>query len=107
MKSDVRPRPTGGLELSFSIIVEPDETGFYAHCPALKGIHVDGKTKKEALDRAVEAAGCYFESMVRRKEAFPIDPDLTVRRAPRRSRVHVHARRYEVQWPSLRTCGTR
>jgi len=106
MKSHIQPEQTGGLELSFSILVEPDETGFYAHCPALKGLHVDGKTEKEALDRAVEAAGCYFASMIRRNEPFPVDPDLTVRRRVSR-RPRVPARRYEVQWPSLKTCGIR
>jgi len=105
MKDTIQPE-TGGLELMFTVVVEPEDGGgYYAHCPGLKGIHVDGRTVREALNRAIEAAGCYLEAMSQRKEAFPVaSPHLRVR--PQR-RPRVQARRYEVQWPSLRMCGTR
>ena len=39
-------------QLTFNVVIclEKDGDGFYAHCPSLKGIHVDGTTKEEALE---------------------------------------------------------
>lgn len=52
-----------------SVVVEPDEGRYYAHCPGLKGIHVDGDTEREALEGALEAVECYITSMIRNNEA--------------------------------------
>ena len=53
------------LTLSFTVVVEPDEERFHAYAPAFKGLHVDGKTEKEALRFAVEAVGVYLKSLAR------------------------------------------
>jgi predicted RNase H-like HicB family nuclease len=98
---------TTSVKLSFSILVEPDGEGFYAHSPAFKGIHVDGKTEEEALKRAIEAVHCYLKSMARHNEPLPMCSDLLMARASvsgPRPRVRLR-KRYEVQWPSLQACG--
>jgi predicted RNase H-like HicB family nuclease len=102
MKSATEPKL---LELSVSIIVKRDGDGFYAHCPALKGIHVDGKTEQEAVRRAVEAAKCYIDSMVRHNEPLPFGPDLMIEGGEVRHRPRVHVRHLGVQWHSLQACG--
>lgn len=102
-----KPEVYGRLRLSFSVFVEPDGETFYAHCPAFKGIHVDGKTEEEALENAVEAVGCYLTSMVERGDPLPVCPEIILERsAPKRSRLP-RPRRFEAQWPSLQACGTR
>lgn len=102
-----KPEVSSRLRLSFSVIVEPDGEGFYAHSPAFKGIHVDGKTEKEALRNAIEAVGCYIDSMIKRGDPLPVCADLVMARGTPRFRPRIRSRRYEVQWPSLRAHGIR
>jgi predicted RNase H-like HicB family nuclease len=54
-----------------SIIIEPDDGRFHAYVPALKGLHVDGVTREEALRNACEAIIVYLDSMARFQDAFP------------------------------------
>ena len=63
-------------KLEVVIAIEPDEDGFHAFCPTLKGLHVGGSTIEEALSRAIDAARVYLESMKRHGEPIPIGPRL-------------------------------
>lgn len=62
------------LRLLVSVVVEPDDGGFHAYCPAFKGLHIDGRTEKEALARTKRALGVYVESMRDHGEPLPIGP---------------------------------
>jgi len=44
----VAPNNHQNIELTVQVVVEPDNPGFCAYCPALKGPHVAGDTE-EAL----------------------------------------------------------
>jgi predicted RNase H-like HicB family nuclease len=63
-------KPT--IEFKINIIIEPDENGFHAYCPALKGLHVDGDTRQEALQNAKKAAIAYLESLIKHGEPIPV-----------------------------------
>ena len=63
-------KPT--IEFRIEVIAEPDGDGFYAYCPALKGLHVGGDTKKEALQNAGDAAILYIKSLIRHGEPIPV-----------------------------------
>jgi len=95
------------LALKISVIVERDEDGsFYAHAPALKGLHVDGATEQEALQHAMEAVRVYLESLSKHGDPLPIGPDLTVHEevtpeVPPGAFLHS----LTVQWPSLQMSG--
>lgn len=52
--------------------IEPDDSGFYAYCPALKGLHVGGSTIEEATQNAIDAATAYLNSLIKRKEPIPL-----------------------------------
>jgi len=54
------------------IIVEADGDAFYAHCPALPGLHVDGETEQEAIDNAKDAVIAYLQSMVKHGDPVPL-----------------------------------
>ena len=54
------------------ICVEPDENGYHAFCPALKGLHVHGDTEQEALEAAKDAAIAYLESMWKHGDPIPL-----------------------------------
>jgi predicted RNase H-like HicB family nuclease len=56
------------LKIEMSVEVERDDDSFHAYCPALRGLHVDGATEKEAISNAVEAAGYYISSMIRHND---------------------------------------
>ncbi len=66
----VRSRPTRSegrppgcailISMRLDVILQKDEDGYYvASCPAIKGCHTQGKTKREALSNIREAIiGC-------------------------------------------------
>lgn len=60
------------IEFTLEIVVEPDDVGFYAYCPALKGLHVGGETKGEVLQNAADASILYIKSLIRHGEPIPI-----------------------------------
>jgi predicted RNase H-like HicB family nuclease len=60
------------VRVRLRFIVEPDDGNFYAHCPELKGLHVDGRTEQEALQAAFDAASAYLMSLIARDQPIPI-----------------------------------
>ncbi len=65
-------KPTIDIEFKVEVVVEPDEDGFHAYCPALKGLHTGGNTKEEALENAGYAASAYLESLISHKDPIPV-----------------------------------
>lgn len=90
------------IQFTFSIVVEPDEDGFHAYVPAFKGLHVDGKTEKEATENALKAILVYLESLARNHDPLPVGPDLRVSYKPA---VHGQLHSVTIQWPSLQMSG--
>lgn len=66
------------IAFHLTIITEPDGEGFYAHAPALKGLHTCGATEEKALRNAVDAAIAYLESLLKHGDPIPIGPDLSI-----------------------------
>jgi predicted RNase H-like HicB family nuclease len=60
------------IGFKIDIIVEPDESGFHAYCPALKGLHTAGDTREEALQNARDAAIAYLESLIKHNDPIPV-----------------------------------
>jgi antitoxin HicB len=60
------------IEFKIDIVVEPDDVGFHAYCPSLKGLHAAGDTEDEALQNAKEAAIAYLESLIKHNDPIPI-----------------------------------
>lgn len=61
----------------FQIVIEPDEDGFHACCPILKGCHTWGKDRKEAVKNIEEAVQAYIEDMIEAGESLPVEAELT------------------------------
>jgi predicted RNase H-like HicB family nuclease len=68
------------IHFTIDIVVEPDDDRFHAFCPALKGLHVDGRTEREALKNAIDGAALYLESSL--KHGDPIPVGVTVEHVP-------------------------
>jgi predicted RNase H-like HicB family nuclease len=62
------------ITFQVDVCVEKDENNFYAYCPSLKGVHVDGITEQEALENIKEAITLYLKSLIKHNEPIPIVP---------------------------------
>lgn len=60
------------FKVKVRIEVEQDGDAFYAYCPDLKGVHVDGETADEARRNAMLAVSAYVQSLVRHDEPIPV-----------------------------------
>jgi predicted RNase H-like HicB family nuclease len=54
------------------VVIEPDEGGFHAFVPALKGLHTSGETQEEALQNAKDAAEAYLRSLIKHGDPIPV-----------------------------------
>ena len=89
------------IKLRINIDVEPDEDGFHAYCPVLKGLHTCGNTEEEAVNNAVEASLAYLESIIKHGEPFPAGILVNQEREaeetiPRRKGRHQHVQTLEL-----------
>jgi predicted RNase H-like HicB family nuclease len=107
MKMPANPESSKRLLLSFSVVIEPDGDEFHAFCPALKGLHVDGDTKDEALANAIQAVQVYVQSLVRNREPLPVGPGLEI--LEREEMPHIPEGAFlqdiQLQWPFQETSG--
>ena len=110
----MKPRPSSEssprLRLSFTVVIEPEHDGtFHAFCPGLKGLHVDGRTEREALDNATQAAYAYVSSLIRHGDPLPIGPHFAAEQTQEIPPIPPGAllRHIEVQWPIQNTSGDR
>ncbi len=60
------------ISFSLIIIVESDEDRFYAYCPSLKGLHVEGESQTEAVKNATDAAIAYLKSLMKHDDPIPL-----------------------------------
>ncbi len=60
------------IKFRIRICVEPDEEGFYAYCPELKGIHEEGDTIEDAAENAKVSALVLIESILEDGAPLPI-----------------------------------
>ena len=60
------------LRIRIGIVIEPDDGGFYAYCPGLKGLHVGGATEQEAVKNAKDAAVAYLQSLLKHNDPIPL-----------------------------------
>jgi predicted RNase H-like HicB family nuclease len=54
------------------VVVEPDDVGFHAYCPALKGLHTYGDTEQEASQNARDAAVAYLRTSIKYGDPIPV-----------------------------------
>ncbi|MBI4180660.1 MAG: type II toxin-antitoxin system HicB family antitoxin [Chloroflexi bacterium] len=66
----VRSKST--LEFRVQVFVEPDDKGFHAYCPALKGLHTYGDTRIEAVQNAKDAIEAYLKSSIKHGDPIPL-----------------------------------
>lgn len=60
------------IATQYTIVIEPDEDGFHAFCPALKGCHTCGNTQAEALKYIQDAIVGYVASLKKHGDPVPV-----------------------------------
>ena len=66
------------MRIKILAIVERDGDRFHAYCPAFKGLHMDGNTEQEALDRTIDGLKWYLDSLQRHGDPIPVGPDCVI-----------------------------
>ncbi len=51
------------MSAKVSVVIEHDESGYYAYCPELPGCHTQGPTLETAIERVKEAVDLYLETL--------------------------------------------
>jgi predicted RNase H-like HicB family nuclease len=60
------------LKFTVPIIVKFDTVNYHSYSPALKGLHMDGDSEKEALENARKTAKEFLEIMIRENIPIPL-----------------------------------
>ena len=99
------------MRLSLLVVIEKDQNNYHAYAPALKGLHVDGATKEEALKNAGQAASVYLDCLSRNGEPLPVGPHLILGRRGRSFQNPKIPRGallkdMVIQWPFRKAFGT-
>jgi predicted RNase H-like HicB family nuclease len=59
-----------------SVIIEKDEFGYYAFCPALKGCHTQGDSLDEVLINIKEAVKLYLETLTKEEKEYGFSKEI-------------------------------
>jgi predicted RNase H-like HicB family nuclease len=62
----------------FSVVIEGDKDGFFAHCPELQGCYSQGKTHDEALRNIRDAVRLHVEDRLEQGEPIPDPASVTL-----------------------------
>jgi predicted RNase H-like HicB family nuclease len=55
------------IDSKIRVVLEQDEDGYLAYCPAIKGLHAGGKTQDETIRNFLDAFILYLKNL----EPFP------------------------------------
>ncbi len=91
------------FKISVTVVLEKDTVGYHASCPGFKGLHVTGKSKKEALENVKEAISCYLLSLIKHGDPIPFGPDFTIEYEPLPEAWMIH--KVEMPWPTQSLSG--
>jgi len=68
-KSKLRPFV---IKFEVGVIIEKDNMGYIAYCPALKGLIVEGQSEKEVKKNFENAFISYINSALKHRDPLPI-----------------------------------
>lgn len=68
----------GANKYTFTVVIERDEDGYYAECPALQGCFTQGDTYEETLDNIKDAIRLHIEDRLACGEPIPDYDEVSV-----------------------------
>ncbi len=60
------------IKLQVRIFVEPDGKAYYAYCPELDGVHIDGNTEEQAVNNCLDAIEAYLRTLLTHGDPIPL-----------------------------------
>ena len=60
------------IKLQVKLYVEPDGNEYYAYCPELDGVHIDGKTEEDAVNNCLIAIEAYLLTLLAHGDPIPL-----------------------------------
>lgn len=96
-------------EFKIVVVIEPDEPGYHAYTPGLRGIHAEGVTEDEAVQNVIPLIKLYLDSLAKHAEPLTVGPDLQALEHPGGLTLSpaAHTRHLTLPWPTLHTSGAR
>jgi len=65
-------------EYNYTIILEREEEGYHASCPALPGCHTQGDSYEEVMENIKDAIKLYIESLKAYNDLIP-EEDIIIK----------------------------
>lgn len=98
------------MKIQVSVVLERDEDRFHAYCPAFQGLHIDGRSEEQALERTRTALELYMNSLSRHDDPLPVGPYCVVEddmspSAEYRVPADAILKNIEIPWPSSMQSG--
>ncbi|HID28329.1 MAG TPA: type II toxin-antitoxin system HicB family antitoxin [Methanosarcinales archaeon] len=60
------------------VIIEKDEDGYFAYCPALQGCYTQGDTYEEAMENIKDAIHLHLEELIASGDAISKVPSFSM-----------------------------
>jgi predicted RNase H-like HicB family nuclease len=64
------------MSYKVSIVIEKDDSGYYAYCPELAGCHTQGDTIEETMDNIKEAIELYLETLSQEERTLYLSKEI-------------------------------
>lgn len=64
------------MSYKVSVVIEKDDSGYYAYCPELEGCHTQGDTIEETMDNIKEAIELYLETLSQEERALYLSKEI-------------------------------
>lgn len=64
------------MSYKVSVVIEKDDSGYYAYCPELEGCHTQGGTIEETMDNIKEAIELYLETLSQEERALYLSKEI-------------------------------
>lgn len=64
------------MSYKVSVVIEKDDSGYYAYCPELEGCHTQGDTIEKTMDNIKEAIELYLETLSQEERALYLSKEI-------------------------------
>ena len=71
------------ITFAVEVCIDKDGDSYYAYCPVLPGVHIDGETEEAAIKNATVAVKLYIESLIDHGDPIPLQIVQNVAEEPK------------------------
>lgn len=59
------------MKYKFTVLIEKDDSGYFAFCPALQGCYTQGDSYEEVIENIKDANKIHIEDRIESEESIP------------------------------------